>query len=59
VAILAILSVLVFVIGLAVIASSTTVLHEISAGILFIISSIFFTGAFIIAEIRKLNDRKL
>ncbi len=49
--ILVIFSILAFLIGLAAFAASTSVLHEMLAGILFVISAIFFTGAFIIAEI--------
>ena len=49
---LVIYSFVAFLIGMAVIATSTNILQEITAGILFIISAIFFTGAHIIGEIR-------
>lgn len=50
-AILVIFSILAFLVGLGIFSASTSVLHEMLSGILLVISAIFFTGAFIVAEI--------
>lgn len=50
-AVLVLFSILTFLVGLALFSASTTVFQEMLAGILFVISSIFFTGGFIIATI--------
>ena len=50
-ALLVIYAFIAFLIGLGIFSMSTSVLHEMLAGILLVISSIFFTGAHIIAAI--------
>jgi len=65
------ISILVFLIGVGLFSQGKTVFHEIEAGILFIISAVYFSGGCIVYEIadlrkdhkeqRKINDdlRKL
>ena len=55
-AFLTIISVLVFFVGISILAAGTSVLHEMLAGMLFIISAIFFSSGGIVNEIRLLRN---
>ena len=50
-AVLVLFSILTFLVGLALFSASTTIFQEMLVGILFVVSSIFFTGGFIVATI--------
>lgn len=50
-------SILAFMVGLLVFSQSKSVLHEMSAGILFVISAIYFTGAFIVIAIDSVKSK--
>jgi len=50
---------IVFLIGLGIFSISTSVLHEMLAVILLVISSIFFTGAHIIAAIGSSKTKQI
>ncbi len=57
--ILVIFSGLSFLAGLGTFAASTSVLHEMLAGILFVVSAIFFSSAFIVASIDALKNKQI
>ena len=56
-AFLTIISILTFMAGLLVFSQSKSVLHEMLAGILVIISAIYFTGAFIVIAIDSVKSK--
>lgn len=56
-ALLVLFSILMFLAGLGTFSVSTSVLHEMLAGILLIISSIFLTGAFIVIAIDSVKSK--
>lgn len=56
---LIVFSMIAFLAGIVVFALSKSVLHEMLAGILIVISAIYFTGALIIAEIGSSKTKQI
>ncbi len=56
-AFIVVISILAFMAGLLVFSQSKSVLHEMLAGLLFIISAIYFAGAFIIIAIDSVKSK--
>lgn len=56
-AFIVVISILAFMAGLLVFSQSKSVLHEMLAGLLFVISAIYFAGAFIIIAIDSVKSK--
>lgn len=52
-----VISVLAFLAGLAVMAGAAGAIHEILAGVAFLIWAVFFTGAGIIGAVNRLSNQ--